>query len=63
MVRIANSFIFKEPVFNYSGDFPFLWDELTIPIRIESDYQFAKQEFFNILNEVQGEYAKQAEVK
>jgi small-conductance mechanosensitive channel len=27
IVRIANSFVFKEPVFNYSGDFPFLWDE------------------------------------
>jgi small-conductance mechanosensitive channel len=27
IVRIANSFVFKEPVFNYSADFPFLWDE------------------------------------
>jgi small-conductance mechanosensitive channel len=26
VVRIANSFVFKEPVFNYSADFPFLWD-------------------------------------
>jgi len=26
IVRVANSFIFKEPVFNYSADFPFLWD-------------------------------------
>ena len=25
IVRVANSFIFKEPVFNYSSDFPFLW--------------------------------------
>lgn len=24
VVRIANSFVFKQPVFNYSGDFPFL---------------------------------------
>ncbi|MEO5643888.1 MAG: mechanosensitive ion channel domain-containing protein, partial [Bacteroidia bacterium] len=32
IVLIANSFIFKEPVFNYSGDFPFLWDEIKIPI-------------------------------
>jgi small-conductance mechanosensitive channel len=24
VVRIANSFIFKDPVYNYSGDFPFL---------------------------------------
>ena len=26
IVLIANSFVFKAPVFNYSGDFPFLWD-------------------------------------
>lgn len=26
IVRIANSFVFKEPVFNYSSDFPFVWD-------------------------------------
>jgi hypothetical protein len=32
IVRIANSFVFKEPVFNYSADFPFLWDEVTVPV-------------------------------
>lgn len=37
VVRVANSFIFKEPVLNYSGDFPFLWDEITVPIRFGSD--------------------------
>ncbi len=37
-VRIANSFVFKEPVFNYTSNFPFLWDELKIPIRHGSDY-------------------------
>ncbi|WP_209550319.1 mechanosensitive ion channel domain-containing protein [Flavobacterium sp. CG_23.5] len=33
IVLIANSFVFKEPVFNYSGDFPFLWDEIKLPIQ------------------------------
>jgi small-conductance mechanosensitive channel len=28
IVRVANSFVFKEPVFNYSAEFPFLWDEI-----------------------------------
>jgi len=42
IVRIANSFVFKEPVFNYSGDFPFLWDEIKIPIQYGSDYEMAK---------------------
>jgi len=33
IVRIANSFVFKAPVFNYSGDFPYLWDEIKIPVK------------------------------
>jgi small-conductance mechanosensitive channel len=61
MVRVANSFIFKEPVYNYSGEFPFLWDEVVIPLKTESDYHWAKEEFLKILNEVQGPYAQEAE--
>lgn len=48
IVRIANSFVFKEPVFNYSGDFPFLWDEIKIPVKYGSDHQLAR----NILEQV-----------
>lgn len=43
IVLIANSFVFKEPVFNYSGDFPFLWDEIKIPIQYGSDYDKVKE--------------------
>lgn len=42
IVKIANSFVFKEPVFNYSADFPFLWDEITLPVRYGSDWKAAK---------------------
>jgi small-conductance mechanosensitive channel len=42
VVRVANSFVFKEPVYNYSGDFPFLWDEFTVPIRFGSDWRLAQ---------------------
>jgi small-conductance mechanosensitive channel len=37
IVRISNSHIFKDAVFNYSADFPFLWDEIRLPIRYGSD--------------------------
>jgi small-conductance mechanosensitive channel len=43
IVLVANSFVFKEPVFNYSGDFPFLWDEIKIPIQLGSNYEKARQ--------------------
>ena len=31
IVRVANCFVFKEPVFNYSADFPFLWTRSACP--------------------------------
>jgi small-conductance mechanosensitive channel len=55
IVLIANSFIFKEPVFNYSGDFPFLWDEIKIPIQYGSNYDKAKNILELIGNEVAGD--------
>ncbi len=42
IVRVANSFVFKEPVVNYSADFPFLWDELKVPITYRSDRHQAR---------------------
>lgn len=62
VVRIANSFVFKEPVFNYSGDFPFLWDEITVPVKYGSDYQQARELLQQISNEIVGDYAKQAAI-
>ena len=43
IVRIANSFVFKEPVFNYSADFSFVWDEIVIPLKHGSDRALAKE--------------------
>lgn len=60
IVKIANSFVFKEPVFNYSGDFPFLWDEIRIPVKYGSDYRLARSIFQLVLVEQTGEYSAQA---
>ncbi|MEM8544296.1 MAG: mechanosensitive ion channel domain-containing protein [Cyanobacteria bacterium P01_H01_bin.119] len=60
IVRIANSFVFKEPVFNYSADFPFLWDEITIPVKYGSDHTLARQLLQQAANDVIGEYIPEA---
>ena len=57
IVRVANSFIFKEPVYNYSADFPFLWDELVLPVRYGSNQKLARKIFSEVLAEVTGEYS------
>lgn len=60
VVRIANSFLFKDPVYNYSGDFPFLWDEIVVPIKHGSDVTEVKEIFSNIAKDIVGDYSKKA---
>lgn len=57
VVRVANSFVFKEPVYNYSADFPFLWDELTVPVRHGSDRAQTQALLQTVAEEVTGAYA------
>lgn len=55
IVFIANSFVFKEPVFNYSGDYPFLWDEIMVQIQFGSDYEEAKRILYSAGTAIAGE--------
>ena len=59
IVKVANSFVFKEPVFNYSGDFPFLWDEITLPVRYGSDWKLARTMLRDLVDEVLVGYANE----
>ncbi|MEZ4504201.1 MAG: mechanosensitive ion channel family protein [Dehalococcoidia bacterium] len=62
IVRIANSFVFKEPVFNYSAEFPFLWDELMVPLKYGSDWQEARRVMLEAAEETVGEFGRNAAV-
>ena len=61
IVRVANSFVFKEPVFNYSGDFHFLWDEIVLPVKFGCDYTLAKSILTRVAEEIAGDYARSAQ--
>lgn len=63
IVLVANSFVFKEPVFNYSGDFPFLWDEIKIPIQYGSNYEKANAILLNIGKVVAGDITDRSREK
>ncbi|MBN8900854.1 MAG: SDR family NAD(P)-dependent oxidoreductase, partial [Rhodospirillales bacterium] len=43
IVTVSNSKIFAEPVFNYTRDFPFIWEEMAIPISYTADRARAEQ--------------------
>jgi len=63
IVLIANSFVFKEPVFNYSGDFPFLWDEIKIPIQYGSNYDKTTELLLSVGKEVAGDLTQKSRDK
>ncbi|WP_237476804.1 mechanosensitive ion channel family protein [Lichenibacterium dinghuense] len=37
IVTVSNAKIFEEPVYNYTRDFPFIWEEMTVTVRYEDD--------------------------
>lgn len=60
IVLVANSFVFKEPVFNYSGDFSFLWDEIVIPVQFGSDVEKTREIIHNAADAIVSEFKTQA---
>lgn len=42
IVTVTNDKVFDEPVYNYTHEFPYIWDEMSLPIRYSSDYQRAE---------------------
>jgi small-conductance mechanosensitive channel len=56
IVKLSNSFVFKGPIYNYSQDFPFVWDEFNLPIRYGSDLELAKQIVVEIATETLSDY-------
>ncbi len=37
IVTVTNAKIFDEPVYNYTRDFPYIWEEISVPIRYDDD--------------------------
>jgi small-conductance mechanosensitive channel len=42
VVYLPNNIVLREQVLNYSVDFPFLWDEIVVPVRTDSDHRLAR---------------------
>lgn len=51
IVTITNGAIFDEPVFNYSRDFPFLWEEMHVGIGYDADYERAERILLDVARE------------
>ncbi len=42
VVTVSNAKIFDEPVYNYTRDFPYLWEEIALPISYKDDRERAE---------------------
>jgi small-conductance mechanosensitive channel len=60
-VRIANSLVFSDPVYNYSDQISFIWDEITIPVRYGSDHRLAREILLQVAEEIIGSRLKALE--
>ncbi len=43
IVRVTNGVIFDEPIYNYTRDFPYIWEEIRIPIPYDADRKRAEE--------------------
>ncbi|WNV77654.1 mechanosensitive ion channel family protein [Geodermatophilus sp. DSM 44513] len=43
VVTVTNDKVFDEAVYNYTRDFPYLWEELTLPVKYTDDRERAEQ--------------------
>jgi small-conductance mechanosensitive channel len=43
VVTVSNARIFDEPVYNYTRDFPYLWEEISLPISYTDDRKRAEE--------------------
>jgi len=59
IVSIANRAVFSDPVVNYTQHWPYLWDEVMVPITYDSNWQKAAQ----IILEHGQEYSSHSQAK
>jgi small-conductance mechanosensitive channel len=43
IVTVTNDKVFDEPVYNYTRDFPYIWDEINLPVKYGDDGNKAEQ--------------------
>jgi len=37
IVSVSNAQVFEEPIYNYTRDFPYIWEEMSVPIAYKAD--------------------------
>jgi len=61
IVTVSNDKIFDEPVYNYTRDFPYIWEEMRIPIPYGGDRKRAEQIMLEATKRRTGKIAEMGE--
>ncbi|MFH4967187.1 mechanosensitive ion channel family protein [Gaetbulibacter sp. M240] len=63
IVKLSNAFVFKGPIYNYSQDFPFIWDEFNLPIKYGSDIALAKEILIKISSQTLSQFTSNSKMQ
>lgn len=55
LITIPNSLILQTAIYNYTRDFPFVWDEVSVPMSYESDLDFTRNAVMHAARDILGE--------
>jgi len=61
IVSVTNDKVFEDAIYNYTREFPFMWEELKIPISYQTDRAVAETILIDCAREVTDEIVKEAE--
>ena len=61
VLRIPNSYVLKGPIFNYSQGFRFIWDEIKVPLVVNSDQHLAREILLQVAKDNVASYLAEAE--
>ncbi len=50
MVTVSNSTVFDEPVYNYTHEFPYVWEEIRLPVSYKDDRKTVEQILLDAAN-------------
>jgi small-conductance mechanosensitive channel len=60
LVRVTNDKIFDSPVYNYTREFPYLWEEMHIPIKYGADRARAESILLDVARTHTAEIVREA---
>lgn len=61
IVTVSNAEIFEKPVYNYTREFPYIWEEMHLPISYKDDYRRVESVMIDAVSKHTGDIANLAQ--